>query len=437
MAKARVNVDAIQKVISASSDVGSCASCMRSTASSCIERIASHIKGDVRKLNECLQSCQAALAAGQAKISSLDREISQISSNMPSPTRRVESVVGYDEDGAKIWESHIETNPEYEIAQQRLHQLNIRRESIYNVSVLLQSKMNIISDIVRRLGSANSEISNQKTSLTEKAASISSKTERAKTKLNKAVAAVHRYMSVSASLNSVPQPHTSMPSSSYYNSTVSRYESYTPPPRRSSSSASARTSAPKPKPLAAPKPPERTPSARKPSASGGFELKWKRSNPVDMKKGLSQSNPNYDMGEEWQTNCQHCVPAYEMRRRGYNVVSRPLQNHDDVLLKKPFEAWVNPQILSARGDGKADITKFLSGCGDGARVQVVIYWKNFASGHTFVAEQIDGKPRFIDPQSGEEDVEYYFDSVKSDRTKYARIDRLEPTKYILDCCEEI
>ena len=38
---------------------------------------------------------------------------------------------------------------------------------------------------------------------------------------------------------------------------------------------------------------------------------------------LTATNPRYSEGLEWQINCQRCVGAYEMRRRGYDVTAKP------------------------------------------------------------------------------------------------------------------
>lgn len=40
-------------------------------------------------------------------------------------------------------------------------------------------------------------------------------------------------------------------------------------------------------------------------------------------EALAATNPNYDKGLEWQQNCQRCVFAYEMERRGYDVEAMP------------------------------------------------------------------------------------------------------------------
>lgn len=35
------------------------------------------------------------------------------------------------------------------------------------------------------------------------------------------------------------------------------------------------------------------------------------------------TNPNFNLGRQFQINCQKCVPAYEIRMRGYDVMARP------------------------------------------------------------------------------------------------------------------
>ena len=61
------------------------------------------------------------------------------------------------------------------------------------------------------------------------------------------------------------------------------------------------------------------------------------------------------------------------------------------------------------------------------------------SGHVFIAEQENGKTRFIDPQSGEKDVSYYFDSgmIKPIKTRILRVDDKAFTQLIQKCCEDV
>lgn len=40
-------------------------------------------------------------------------------------------------------------------------------------------------------------------------------------------------------------------------------------------------------------------------------------------ENIMATNPNYNLGLSFQLNCQKCVPTYEMRMRGFDVVARP------------------------------------------------------------------------------------------------------------------
>ena len=130
------------------------------------------------------------------------------------------------------------------------------------------------------------------------------------------------------------------------------------------------------------------------------------------------ANPNYNLGMPFQINCQKCVPAYEMRMRGYDVVARPTFDLDtDGFAEEHWSAaFENPQVERGfTGSGKADIIKRMKEWGDDAR----------------------GRIHFLDPQTGELDAEHYFEHVKKGFTELLRIDNLEPNKeFIKLCCKE-
>ena len=71
--------------------------------------------------------------------------------------------------------------------------------------------------------------------------------------------------------------------------------------------------------------------------------------------------------------------------------------------------------------------------GDGARAEIRVVWSGKNSGHVFVAEQYEVKTLFIDPQSGESDVAYYFDYIAPSKTWFLRTDNLTINKTILEC----
>jgi hypothetical protein len=158
---------------------------------------------------------------------------------------------------------------------------------------------------------------------------------------------------------------------------------------------------------------------------------------TDFSDDLSKTNPNWSTQEaQWQNNCQRCVPTYEMRRRGFNVTAKPQPEADvrnDYLAMNPWKVWNNPKLQQF--NGKNDIETAMAAMGDGARVQVKIAFNN-GQGHTFVAEQMDGKTVFLDPQTGKECSNYFDDKATSYgwNNLFWRIDDQEPSDYILDCC---
>lgn len=170
-----------------------------------------------------------------------------------------------------------------------------------------------------------------------------------------------------------------------------------------------------------------------------YSQKWRR---IKLKKdidaNLKECNPNFELGREWRINCQRCVPTFEMRNRGYDVTAypKPLNPDRTDLSYNPFAVWQNPKVIECSKNGFEDIEKKMEEWGDGARAQVVVVWKNTNAGHTFVAERVDGKTIYVDPQSGNKDVKSYFSRVQDGSVRLARIDNLDVTSRILDCCRK-
>lgn len=156
---------------------------------------------------------------------------------------------------------------------------------------------------------------------------------------------------------------------------------------------------------------------------------------------LKATNPNYVSGEyKWRNNCQRCVSAYEMRRRGYSVTAKPLPGRlsDDYLAAYFENAWENAQrIWCHKGSGKIEIEDYMSRWGNGTRAVIGVRWKG-GGGHVFVAENIEGKIHYYDPQSGSNDCSSYFrDAFGKGTTHITRVDNLTPSEHIEDCCENV
>ena len=131
-----------------------------------------------------------------------------------------------------------------------------------------------------------------------------------------------------------------------------------------------------------------------------------------------RANPNYETGAlEYAINCQSCVIANELRRRGLDVEARPrVRGLDDEQFKVAQDetrAWETvdgkrPRPVSSGRvlentkpqDALSEITQ------DVGRYFVTVYWKKFPDGsgggvHVFTAERLKGGVlRIYDPQSG-------------------------------------
>lgn len=155
---------------------------------------------------------------------------------------------------------------------------------------------------------------------------------------------------------------------------------------------------------------------------------------------LKATNPNYISGEyKWRNNCQRCVSAYEMRRRGYNVTAKPLPGKlaDDYLAQWFEHAWENANtIFCNKGSGKKEIEGYMKQWGNRSRAVIRVKWRG-GGGHVFVAENIEGKIRYYDPQSGDNDCSGYFRDAREGKSTITRVDNLAPSEHIKDCCENV
>ena len=156
----------------------------------------------------------------------------------------------------------------------------------------------------------------------------------------------------------------------------------------------------------------------------------------DYANALARSNPSFKRGiRAWSKNCQRCVPTYEMQKRGFDVSANPIAPGYDYLSYHPYDVWKDPIVHNTPGTGRESIEQAMASYGDGARAQVTVQWSKEPGGHTFIAEQKEGKTHFIDPQTGSTDAAWYFDDVLPGATQFARIDNLTPSDRIFDCCD--
>lgn len=134
-----------------------------------------------------------------------------------------------------------------------------------------------------------------------------------------------------------------------------------------------------------------------------------------------KGNPNFTLGGGYHINCQSCVVAYEMRRRGYDVEANQNTKRKGNI---PYElsyttekAWLDdngnvPKKQRAGGryvDGykiknktfKVMMSEFEDMTSTPGRYHIDFGWKNRRSGHIITMERFkDGTMRIYDPQCG-------------------------------------
>lgn len=168
------------------------------------------------------------------------------------------------------------------------------------------------------------------------------------------------------------------------------------------------------------------------------EALGKQGNPMSEANAWFDANPYYsDNYAEFSENCQRCVFAYEMRRRGYDVVAQPTYRGDEM---PRGGNWQNAMSgMTSVNVGKTteratinNIEKQMSNWGEGSRGIVRVKWAGGNSGHVFNVEYSNGKLKVYDVQSnkrttGKNYLKEIMPYTTLSRTELFRTDNATPT----------
>lgn len=128
----------------------------------------------------------------------------------------------------------------------------------------------------------------------------------------------------------------------------------------------------------------------------------RRGQPIGIERALEGANPFYAQSTgaqgNFEENCQRCVTAYELRRRGYDVVALPTYGNDPLPTGNKWRGAfrgakaidvgsTNPR--TAQENLERQMKKF----GNGSRGIVEI------PHHVFNVENVNGKIRYVDAQT--------------------------------------
>jgi hypothetical protein len=149
----------------------------------------------------------------------------------------------------------------------------------------------------------------------------------------------------------------------------------------------------------------------------------------DVRSDVIEANPNFEVGSAFAVNCVHCVQAFELRRRGYDVVATPLP--DEMIRQQGRSAQA--ALTGAWSQSRrftdlpaTNLNEFAASWGPNARGWVVVSWKTGGS-HIFAVENSDtGMPSFIDPQRGIKLFSGDYTKRAMPMVRAVRVDDLEP-----------
>lgn len=154
-----------------------------------------------------------------------------------------------------------------------------------------------------------------------------------------------------------------------------------------------------------------------------------------MTEAYFDANPYYsDNYREFSQNCQRCVMAYEMRRRGYDVEALPTYENDTMPMGGNWmTAFDGAKAVDVgRTTERATINSIesqMKNWGEGSRAILRIKWAGGNSGHVINVEYANGGLRVYDAQSNQRQtgsalLKDYMQYATLSRTQLVRTDNL-------------
>ena len=195
------------------------------------------------------------------------------------------------------------------------------------------------------------------------------------------------------------------------------------------------------------------------TSSGGADISLGPNVPRDVREALGEKGKAFSVADStveanpyysnkyaaYSENCQRCVVAYEMRRRGYDVDALPTYNGDNL----PRIAYVDRKnniyhgrwtaafreakvesVGAAGNNARAEnrviqnIADKMRSYGDGARAVVQIFYRG-GGGHVFNVENNGGRIVYAEAQAGYmKDIAATMKHVKTESVNLVRTDNL-------------
>lgn len=161
-------------------------------------------------------------------------------------------------------------------------------------------------------------------------------------------------------------------------------------------------------------------------------------------EALALSNPHYSESDEYQRNCQRCIWAFELLRRGYSVEAKSVNSCDGYsgsiadIRRLWFSAknarpeqYIRLDQMHERVDDQfAIVERKMKEWGEGSRAIIGNRWKG-GQGHVWNVEYSGGKIHYYDGQIGKEVNVKLYNHLTKRLDILARVDDLEVPDDIL------
>lgn len=152
-----------------------------------------------------------------------------------------------------------------------------------------------------------------------------------------------------------------------------------------------------------------------------------KNKPSSIEEDATAINPQYESTKASSSNnCELCTMAYDMRRRGFDVIAR--QNAPINLLydigsqdMKMIYKGAKEKHVSSEKQLQTELKKQP----DGARGACFMSWGN-GSGHVIAYEMVNGSPKFVDAQDGKIHNSLNNYSDRPSNLSYIRLDNIKP-----------
>lgn len=165
---------------------------------------------------------------------------------------------------------------------------------------------------------------------------------------------------------------------------------------------------------------------------------------ISVIRAIQGTNPCFSTHKlEYTENCQRCVAAYEARRRGYDVIAKPilLSSCDPLPYMLSSEGWPavykDHKLECCEADtseqARQKVEALMKKYGNSSRAIVKVNWRMTRKGHLFMAENRNDVIYFVDPQTGELDVAWYFDYANPHSVVVMRTDKTDFTNLAVHC----